>query len=75
MKSLTQAQCTRIATELNNQPRERLGFRTPAEALRRAGGVALQSRVQAALQRQCRWCGLRWNAQKAALRGAESVIS
>ena len=43
MKSLTQVQCNRIARELNNRPRERLGFRTPAEALRRAGGVALQS--------------------------------
>jgi IS30 family transposase len=43
MKSLTQAQCNWIANELNNRPRERLGFRTPAELLRRSRGVALQS--------------------------------
>lgn len=43
LKDLTQAQCNWIANELNNRPRERLGFRTPAEALRRSRGVALQS--------------------------------
>jgi IS30 family transposase len=43
MKSLTQAQCNWIANELNNRPRERLGFRTPAEVFRRSRGVALQS--------------------------------
>ena len=43
MKNLTQAECNRIANELNNRPRERLGFRTPAEVLRRPQGVALQS--------------------------------
>jgi IS30 family transposase len=43
LKDLTQAQCNWIASELNNRPRERLGFRTPAEALRRSRGVALQS--------------------------------
>jgi IS30 family transposase len=34
LKSLTQADCNRIAKELNDRPRERPGFRTPAEALR-----------------------------------------
>src|SRR5438132_1491158 len=34
MKSLTQAECNRIAKELNDRPRERLGFRTPAEVFR-----------------------------------------
>ena len=43
MKNLTQAQCNWIANELNNRPRERLGFRTPAEVFRRPRGVALQS--------------------------------
>ncbi len=43
MKDLTQTQCNWIANELNNRPRERLGFRTPAEAFRRPQGVALQS--------------------------------
>jgi IS30 family transposase len=43
LKNLTQAQCNWIANELNNRPRERLGFRTPAEAFRRPQGVALQS--------------------------------
>lgn len=32
LKELTQRQCDRIARELNNRPRERLRFRTPAEA-------------------------------------------
>jgi transposase, IS30 family len=31
LKSLTQTQCNHIARELNNRPRQRLGFRTPAE--------------------------------------------
>lgn len=43
MKMLTQAECNWIANELNNRPRERLGFRTPAEVFRRPRGVALQS--------------------------------
>lgn len=43
LKNLTQAQCNWIANELNNRPRERLGFRTPAEVFRRPQGVALQS--------------------------------
>jgi len=43
LKDLTQAQCNWIANELNNRPRERLGFKTPAEAFRRPQGVALQS--------------------------------
>ncbi|MBX9606822.1 MAG: IS30 family transposase [Gammaproteobacteria bacterium] len=30
-KNLTQADCDRIAKELNDRPRERLGFRTPTE--------------------------------------------
>lgn len=34
MKSLTQTECNRIAKELNDRPRERLGFRTPAEVFR-----------------------------------------
>ena len=34
MKWLTQRECDRIAKDLNDRPRERLGFRTPAEALR-----------------------------------------
>jgi len=36
LKSLTQAQCNWIANELNNRPRERLGFRTPAEVFYRS---------------------------------------
>jgi IS30 family transposase len=43
MSSITQADCNRIAKELNDRPRERLGFRTPAEVFRRLRGVALQS--------------------------------
>ncbi len=31
MEHLTQAKCNAIATKLNNRPRKRLGFRTPAE--------------------------------------------
>lgn len=31
MKWLTQSECNKIAKELNDRPRERLGFRTPAE--------------------------------------------
>ena len=30
-KNLTQAECDKIAKELNDRPRERLGFKTPAE--------------------------------------------
>jgi transposase, IS30 family len=41
-KNLTQAECDRIADKLNNRPRERLGFRTPAEVFAGLGGVALQ---------------------------------
>jgi IS30 family transposase len=36
LKSLTQKQCNWIANELNNRPRERLGFRTPAEVFYRS---------------------------------------
>lgn len=32
LKNLTQKDCDRIAAELNDRPRERLGFRTPREA-------------------------------------------
>jgi IS30 family transposase len=31
LKSLTQAKCDQIAKELNDRPRQRLGFRTPSE--------------------------------------------
>jgi hypothetical protein len=31
MKSLTQADCDRIAYRLNTRPRKRLGFKTPQE--------------------------------------------
>jgi IS30 family transposase len=41
-KKLTQAECDRIAAKLNNRPRERLGFRTPAEMFAGVTGVALQ---------------------------------
>ncbi len=34
MKALTQARCNQIAKELNDRPRERLGFKTPAEIFR-----------------------------------------
>ena len=43
MRHITDADCDHIANELNNRPREILGFRTPAETFRRPGGVALQS--------------------------------
>jgi transposase, IS30 family len=43
LKDLTQADCDRIAHELNSRPRERLGFKTPAELFNgRPRGVALQ---------------------------------
>ena len=35
MKHLTQHDCNRIATQLNNRPRKRLGFRTPEECYAR----------------------------------------
>ena len=41
-KNLTQADCDRIAAKLNNRPRERLAFRTPAEMFAGLAGVALQ---------------------------------
>lgn len=41
-KRLTQADCDRIAAKLNSRPRERLGFLTPAQALARRAGVAIQ---------------------------------
>jgi IS30 family transposase len=43
MKNLTQAQCDKIAAKLNNRPRERYGFKTPAQMRARASGVALQT--------------------------------
>jgi IS30 family transposase len=42
LKNLTQAECDRIARKLNDRPRERLGFRTPAQVLTALAGVALQ---------------------------------
>lgn len=48
LKDLTQADCDRIAHELNSRPRERLGFKTPAEVFNgRPRGVALQRSTQA----------------------------
>lgn len=41
-KHLTQVDCDKIAAKLNNRPRERLGFRTPAEVFAGLTGVALQ---------------------------------
>lgn len=41
-KNLTQAQCDRIAAKLNGRPRERYGFKTPAQMRAGASGVALQ---------------------------------
>jgi transposase, IS30 family len=43
LKNLTQADCDRIAAKLNNRPRERLGFKTPAQVLTGLTGVAFQS--------------------------------
>lgn len=43
LKNLTQAQCDRIAAELNNRPRERYGFKTPAQMRACLSGVALQT--------------------------------
>lgn len=42
LRNLKQADCDRIAAKLNNRPRERLGFLTPAQALARLAGVAIQ---------------------------------
>ena len=36
MRGVSQADCDRIAAQLNNRPRQRLGFRTPSEALARS---------------------------------------
>jgi len=35
LKNLTQKDCDRIAAELNDRPRKRLGFRTPREVCSR----------------------------------------
>jgi transposase, IS30 family len=43
LRNLTQSECNKIANELNARPRERLGFKTPAQMLAGLGGVALQS--------------------------------
>lgn len=43
MSKLDQAGCNWIASQLNNRPRLRLGFKTPREVLARPAGVALQS--------------------------------
>jgi IS30 family transposase len=42
LKNLTQRECDAIAAKLNSRPRERLGFRTPDQALAALTGVALQ---------------------------------
>jgi transposase, IS30 family len=42
LRNLTQADCDRIAAKLNNRPRERLGFKTPAQMLAGLTGVAFQ---------------------------------
>lgn len=36
MRHVTQADCDRIAAQLNDRPRQRLGFRTPSEAFARS---------------------------------------
>lgn len=36
LRHLTQLQCNRIAAELNNRPRRRLGFKTPSEVFARS---------------------------------------
>jgi len=36
MRHISQADCDRIAAQLNDRPRQRLGFRTPSEALARS---------------------------------------
>lgn len=36
LRHINQADCTRIATELNNRPRERLNFKTPSETFARS---------------------------------------
>jgi transposase, IS30 family len=36
MRHISQADCDRIAAELNDRPRQRLGFRTPSEAFARS---------------------------------------
>lgn len=41
LKNLTQAECDQIAAKLNSRPRERLGFKTPAQVLAGLTGVAL----------------------------------
>jgi IS30 family transposase len=42
MRHLRQTDCDCIATKLNNRPRERLGFKPPAQMLVRLAGVAIQ---------------------------------
>jgi IS30 family transposase len=36
LKKLSQVECDRIATEINNRPPERLAFRTPSEVYARS---------------------------------------
>jgi IS30 family transposase len=43
LKGLTQSDCDWIARQLNNRPRKRYQFRTPAQMLRVRSGVALAS--------------------------------
>jgi transposase, IS30 family len=42
MRHVTQADCDRIAAKLNNRPRQRLGFKTPAQVLASLTGIAFQ---------------------------------
>jgi len=41
MRAVTQAQCDHIVDDLNNRPRKRLGFKTPAQLYHRTNSVAL----------------------------------
>ena len=43
LKKLNQAACDRIASEINNRPRQRLAFRTSTRSTLGPSGVALQS--------------------------------
>lgn len=45
MDDPTQARCNAIAKKLNERPRKRHGFRTPAELFENPVDVALQSRT------------------------------
>ena len=43
MENLSQVDCNKIARELNNRPRERYGYKTPAEMLAEKANVALNA--------------------------------